>query len=523
MSDKSPGRRVLKMMATNRAWKAALGTVCGAMLLFVSPCGRCEFQRAQRQVVARNAAINSPRMVRQEFLPGTDFQFVPKEKKRKVEHDTAYLRNGDKISGSVERISDGFVVVRSPLLAESARVPLKNVRTISLKNRGEVSPGRQAAAFFFNGDRLSVDLRGVEGGRVTLATDFAPQVVVRKDDLARIVFRREPAIVYEADFSDGDMCGFKSGMGSEWGVKQGALRALGNDGWDRGAYLKLRQEGHLRYTWKLAASAGSSPHSSLFFFAERPDPYQIGNAYQVLISGRGVNLYATVLNNSQHLASYMLSSDKASQNLELDYDSLTGEVSLKVDGQEVIAGEFTLPIGSGEYIVVSAPPRDGFDYIRVMRVADAVLPTAGEGEEGKDSVLLRNGDRLSGEVAQISEGKVRVKSSYSGEALDVPLDQISSFGFGRSAAKEAVQTPVVSFWNGDRLTGEVMRLDGNSLRLRSAYLGEIEVEASAVSDIVFEDGSGLSEATNEADKSERWPQLLHGEAAEQTASFVHQS
>jgi len=514
----------VKRLAARHAWERALRTIYVAAVLFVVWSSRCGVLATRPRMVARKAAGQSGRVLRDRSQWEGEYRFLPKSKREEAKEDSAYLRNGDRLSGVVERIGDGFVFVRSGLLPEEAKVLLRNVRRISFKERVKESPKRQAMAVFVNGDRMSLDVHGYGEKNVVGATDFSDEVKVAKKHLAGIVFGHEPEVIYEADFEGGEMSGFKSAMGGAWGVKEGSLRALGHqDGVQRGAYLKLRQEGHLRYTWRVIADSGTSQQTSLFFFAEGPDLYQIGNGYQVLISGRGVNLYTTILNNGQHVASYMLSSDKASRELELDYDSLTGEVSLKVDGREVIAGEFTSPIASGDYIIVSGHPGDGFDYVKVVRMGDAVLPLDEEAAEGKDFVLLRNGDRLSGELALISDGKMTVVSGYSAGPLEVPLEEVSSLSFGRAPEKEDADVPLISFRNGDELSGEVAGLEGSLLRVRTRYVGEVEVRVEAVEAIDFRGRRGFFEEVDGQEERDRLSPLPPGETGQKMTNVVPRS
>lgn len=445
-------------------------------------------------------------------LPGGleyDFRSLPTEgSKVEVKADTALLKNGDRVSGVIEGISEGRMVVRAESLPAAMRIPMENVSRIVFRDREGDDFEGEAAAIFVNGDCLRVNLKGFDGEWALVETSFREEVRIRREHLAAIVFRRKPRIAYEADFSSGNACGFES-AGNTWTVADGALRAPGSRDGGRGAYLRLRQEGHLKYTWRVSAGGRRSLHAALYVFAQIPDAYQPGNAYHVLISGTGLNLYRTARNNSQHVASLRLSSNKRSRLLELDYDPARGIARISVDGKEAIAGQFGSPIVSGEYLILHSQGGGGFEHIAVRRVTDPVLSTFEGKADTEDFAFLMKGDRLTGEVLGIWEGKVRIETDYSSEPLEVSVNEISSLRFGRVKESEAGDLARVCLRNGDGISGEVVRLEDGRLRVTSPYLSHAEVDVEEVEAVVFPGGFDALDAEGGEEvgsgPQEAWP------------------
>lgn len=423
-----------------------------------------------------------------------EFQLFPKGKQRpKMEEDTAYLRNGDRLSGVVEGISGGFLALRSELLTEALRIPLGNVRRVLLKDKERSAFEGKARAIFARGDRLRINVKGYDGEELLAETAFSEEVRISKEHLSGILFRHEPRVIYKADFEEGGLCGFEA-VGGTWHVQNGKLAPTSGDHPSpRRARLKVHQEGHLRYEWEVSAGPGLPIQARFFLFAQGPNPDMPGNAYWVQVSGRALYLYRAIQNNTQHVASVSLSSNKSARRFEVDYDSRSGTIRVSADGEQVIAGLFSSPIPYGEYIIVSAQRTEGFDNVVVRQVADALLPPAGEGGDEEELVCLVNGDRLTGEVILISEGNVRIKTGYASEPLDVSMEELSSLRFGGETKSEDRELATIGFRNGDQLSGEIINLEEGRLRFGSPYLGDTDIDANDVSGVLFPGETELSD------------------------------
>jgi hypothetical protein len=424
---------------------------------------------------------------------------MPKETdNRGTVADTLQLRNGDTVSVTIEQISEGVATLRSELLSDRVRIALKNIDEIVFRDTQIDALRRQGKAFFANGDSLSVDVTGYDGALLTATTDFEPERQIERRHILGIVFERDARVMYRADFEDGGSAGFKSTSG-EWTASRGTLGPSEETEWT-GAYLKLRQEGRVRYRWTQSEEDNRGTEAWFSFFAGHFDHYAPGEAYQVRSSPFSVTLYRTIQNNAQHVATFGLRTRKNTRRFEVEYDSRTGMFLLKVDGEELTTGIFGSPIPRGEYVVLGAQAKHRFDDIVIEQVGEAVLPERGDAADARDCILLVNGDRLSGKVIALSDGKTQIETGYSREVTEAPLQEISAVRFGQMGGVqgsgaggqgsggegeggESAQLPVVFFRNGDRLSGEVVAYTGGFLRLRSPCIGELELDAKRVSSI----------------------------------------
>ncbi len=418
------------------------------------------------------------------WSPGGFRPLVSRDKRAKVEADTLHLRNGDKVSGAIETISDGFVSLRSELLSEPLRFPLKNIARILFKDKEQNTPAAEASAIFVNGDSLSIGVRAYDGMELVAQAPFSEEIRIGKQHLAGVMFHRPPRVIYEADFSTGDACGFRS-LAREWSVRDGKFGPLVEETSDSSAYLPLKQEGHLRYEWEVSTGGEVIAHAGFFFFADRPDYGTPGDAYFVIVSARCVILYRTIQNNTQHVTSFDLPSKKVVMKFEADYDSRKGTIQINVDGQEAIAGVFWPPVLRGNYIMVTGMGKDRFSRVAVRQVADPVSPDTVEEEKGKDNVVLASGDRLSGKITLVADGRLRLETGYISEPLEVPLGDVSSMKFGETTATEKENLPTIFLRNGDRLSAEVVSLREGCFDVTSSFLGCVKINVNDATSVVF--------------------------------------
>lgn len=486
-------------MTRNRRMRiAARGIAVYLILLTLHLCGQVPPPLLVR---ARNRRIVGPAVYRD--IHSDQYSSFPKETdKHAIVADTLQLRNGDTVSGILERISEAVAVLRSDLLPEPLRIPLKNIREIEFKDAAEGSSQRRyrAKAFFANGDSLRIDVTAYDGQRLTATADLSPECQMEAKHLLGIVFERDPRVLYQADFENGSSAAFKSTSGN-WTVSRGAFGPSDQADWT-GAYLRLRQEGHVRYRWTQSEEDNRGTEAWFAFFAQHHDHFAPGEAYQVRSSPFNVTLYRTIQNNAQHIATFGLRTRRNTRRLEVEYDSRTGLFRLKVDGEELTAGIFASPISQGEYVVLGAQGKRRFDDIVIEQLSEGVLPEKGQAADATDCVVLTNGDRLSGKLIALSEEKARMETEYSGTTTEIPFREISAVRFGgggtvqgsgvrgqgsgsEGEVGETAEPPVVFFRNGDRLRGEVEEYDGGSLRLKSPCLGEVELDAKGVSSIDF--------------------------------------
>lgn len=83
-----------------------------------------------------------------------------------------------------------------------------------------------------------------------------------------------------------------------------------------------------------------------------------------------------------------------------------------------------------------------------------------------DQIVLLNGDRISGEITAISDGRVMVMTDYAGE-ISVDFNQVEDM--------EVEKQGHISLGNGDVITGRIVSVSGETITIRSQVLQEITI------------------------------------------------
>ena len=126
-----------------------------------------------------------------------------------------------------------------------------------------------------------------------------------------------------------------------------------------------------------------------------------------------------------------------------------------------------------------------------------------------DTLLLSNGDRVSGEVVEISD-QVILRNPYA--VSDTPVDKaaVCSIVFANAAGDAVVEEPTlprITLWNGDKILAHIVSLDTDKIVLRPSFVGKLLIAKSDLREIVFPESlsavtSGDSSADGPAEASE---------------------
>jgi len=107
-----------------------------------------------------------------------------------------------------------------------------------------------------------------------------------------------------------------------------------------------------------------------------------------------------------------------------------------------------------------------------------------------DTIILTNGDRISGEIVAIRDGKILVKTAYAGE---VPVDHAMLSGI--------VSEKDITVWldSGDRITGKASSGKGGLVSVQTSG-GAVDLEVAKITGINEEPGGAKSALQAEVDR-----------------------
>jgi putative salt-induced outer membrane protein YdiY len=128
--------------------------------------------------------------------------------------------------------------------------------------------------------------------------------------------------------------------------------------------------------------------------------------------------------------------------------------------------------------------------IRALRTVAVLAVLLAVGVASADTIALTNGDRLTGEIVALRDGKIVVRTAYAGE---VPVDRAMLAGVDSEKG--------VTVWlaSGDRLTGDLVPLEGDRFNVMTPG-GAVGIAASDITGLNEQPGAAKSDLQAELDR-----------------------
>jgi len=479
----------------------------------------------------------------------------------RVPHDSATFVNGDKVSGTVEAITDGKVLFRLDLIGQTAEFPTKNFTGISFAGppgelKGSVPQAfsdqsrtgsstlnseRSDAIYLRDGSRLSATIRRLTPGGLEVVvgggleaigasaggsaareddqTPFGPRafmepvpepastndyptvqnsdpssppdpalapkrertIVIPKSEIAGIGLYRPDDVLLESDFSSREKMRFVPLLGS-WSVEKDRLVQASPLPFCR-AYVRVVQAGVMRYEW--ATEISSSSICGIAFCVERSDTRLGDSAYMAMIRGDMLHFYRIIGEARHEGRRDRINSSGPLVRFRIEYDPRSGEIVVWAEGEMLMRLVDPDPLQGGEYVVLHTEGPAAFDDIKVTHLVGGIKGLSPVSDS--DTVVLSNGDRVSGQVVGISE-KVVLKNLYAPAEMTIDRSNVRSIAFGFSSAGPNVtrtDLPQISLWNGDVIYAEITAMDAYSATLKPSFAPGLVVPRTSLRTIAF--------------------------------------
>jgi hypothetical protein len=409
----------------------------------------------------------------------------------KLENDSVKFINGDSLTGTIESIADGSLSIHLDLLGDAAEFPVRNVSEIAFSGPSNPAPERADVIYLRDGSSLTATVIGLSPDALRARTLPGQQLTLPKDGILGIGLYRSDNVLFENDFAMGKDMGLVPVLGT-WNVEKGQLVQTASRAFCR-AYVPLVQAGMMRYEWTID---GSHAHNAgLLFFAARYDSRFGHTAYMVMLKDRMVYLYKVIAERRNQAWRERVKSAGSLIHLAVEYDPRTGEIVVRSGEDVVVRLVDPDPLRRGEYVLLHTEGKAAFESVRVTHLVGAIrgLPL----DAAADTLLLSNGDRVSGEVVGISD-EVILRNPYA--VSDTPVDKaaVSSIVFANTAGDavaEEPKLPRITLWNGDKIFARVLDLHEDQVILEPRFTERLVLARSCLREVIFPESS--SAATSE--------------------------
>lgn len=438
-----------------------------------------------------------------------------------VEQDCVRFTNGDILTGEVREIADSEVrmmpeMAGLPVAGNPLAIPVDAVKEVVFKNNRRESSYAADRLVLVNGESLLAKVTGMredtviaqlpslqgahgggkeEGGPglqpVSHGKEAYATVEINSANLAAIGFHQKGKILVEEDFSSGLPPAMRFERG-RWLPQNGWLLQTISQATESFGSLSLSQTGVVVYEWTVNTAVGRS--TGLYFMASDPGLSQ-KRACFVRVLRNYVYLYVCIDNQEIHCGSYRISLRRSRNEVRLTCDSDRGLIVATIDGLEVGRWLSSVPMKMGKYVVLRADGRAAFDDFRVVQEPVAARPEI-RSEQGEGTILrLVNGDKIVGKITDISENAVFFTLQQEGETRQnaesvrtIEKEKLLYVRFRSQVGEPPLGlkgTVVLLTRSDDRISGELLGLNEDAVRLKSPLAGTIDLPREDVKKVIF--------------------------------------
>jgi len=346
------------------------------------------------------------------------------------ETDVMAFMNGDRLHGRLLSVGphDADVTWKHESVVKLIDFRLESVSEVKLAKRPSRTRPHNAVVELTNDDLLTGDIVSIDNTTLALETWYAGTINIK-----RVMVRRfDPClstspVAYEGPTAIDSWTFGSLGNRQAWKLRNGTL--TGKDPIPIGRNIEAFPDSAdigFDVAWQ------GSPYFYFSFYTDNLRQYS-GNCYALRISSATAYLYRFERNTSSHsMGSVNIQqfindgSNRMRVNLLVDRKSKT--FTLMINGAQVKKWVETGPFAALGKGILFHPRNQGLLRISNIRIAewDGRTPEKAEAtpKEGSgELVYFSNGDKVSGRLLSVLDGKARLDTSYA--TLDIPLERMT--------------------------------------------------------------------------------------------------
>ncbi len=419
------------------------------------------------------------------------------EKTKASGSDMLVFINEDKLHGRLVNVdpADGVLRWLTSRAKDHISFLLPSIKRVGLaKRNSNQAPEHKSRIELTNEDVLTGDILSIDKTNLVIDTWYAGKLKVKRSMLAKIAPNTQVSeYVYRgpSDISNWNV-GTHSGAKS-WAFKDGSLMSLTSTPIGRKfENLPDKSAIHFRASWI------GYPSFYLALYTDNIDQYH-GNTYLLRISSSSVYLQRySRRQGSSNLGSANISqfSNRRGHGFQdhafdILVDKEKKEITMLVDRQKinrwVDASDSFAGLGKGILFQPSNNQPFKISDIRIKKW-DGTLPgpKTEVKTETKDMIVFSNGDKVSGSLVSISEGKASFQTDYA--ELSVPVKRIASISMAdetRHRARRNANDITASFSTGGKVTVALKEIKENLVTGSSENFGSVKLRLEAFNAIAF--------------------------------------
>ncbi|MCH7225311.1 hypothetical protein [Haloferula sp. A504] len=433
---------------------------------------------------------------------------------------TLLFTNGDLVRGDLAAFDESGLVWESDAFTAPQRFRVDPVSRIEVPP----SPGFNlpegnhiAEVTLTNGDKLRGCLTEVTDDKIGLQTSYAGELILRRDMVDALKIESRPEVIY---LGPSELGTWTQSIKDGWSLEDNALVCK------RGSSIGREIGRHDRIRFAFDVSWQENARFRLFLHADSENPDDMKNGYELVCQSQYAYLRKKTANDSSTIGSsggIREFTERDKIRFEILQDLTTGRFRLMIDGRIIDDWQEAAPDPAkmGSFIHFLADHSNG---TRISRIAITSWDGVVDGEWGQDrrnfggrmfqfqnmdepepdeseasgpdesqGIKLRNGDLVDGEIVEIADGMVRLKTSFN--EFELPVSRLRSFALRtaeEAANPELRWEPIrrkgdirASFTDGGRLTFQLVGFEDGHLIGRSQTFGEARFDLGVFSSLEF--------------------------------------
>lgn len=402
--------------------------------------------------------------------------------------------NKDKLHGNLVSVAPAEYGLRwrSPEAEKALDFAMKGLDSVTVATKGASKGAPAAFVKLTNGDVVPGLIAGLDASSLMLDTGYAGRLAIKRAMVRSFNPNAGPSsLLYEGPTGmEGWQFRSYNNMPS-WRYGDGTLIALQS-------YPIARVVENMPDLADIQFDAAfrATPQFSFSFYSDNAQSPR-GNCYSVCLSGSSLYAYRySADGNSYNLGSSELPQFSRYAPRKVTFNVLADRknrsFSLLIDG--TLAKQWTDTAG----IVSASPgkiimfqPQSGGDFrISNIKISewDGKVPQLSGGEPAtkEDLARLVNGDKVSGRILSIADGKMKFETSFA--AFDVPIQRISEVSLATESAEQARRNRNdirAHFVGRGSITMDLLKIEKDVAKARSENFGEISLPLAVLRLIEF--------------------------------------
>ncbi len=416
--------------------------------------------------------------------------------------DVLRFKDGDTLHGNVVIIEKGKLTWSRPDINAPIIMELKNLRGVKLFRDG-ASNKAGSKVELTNSDTYYGEIVSMNEDDFVLDTWYAGRLTIPKCMVRNVRPGSKAGPIILSGF----------GKLADWPSKDGEPKLSGgqlrlNSG-RVGRDLKLPDAVHVQVnvSWN-----GSYPGFNIVTHTSNTDNFY-NDCYNLQINGNYVYLYGGQGNRNfgNHQYRELRKMNKAKIDFFIDKKK---QVAVVMINNKLVKKWENLnysPGGTG--FILSSQGSYGATTFSGLKVTkwDGKLPTAGNANAGKgdkeDMVRFTNGDKMSGKILTIAQGKVTLKTEFA--TMPVPMKNVISMTFSDDDSERARRNKAdvnLYFPSGETVTGSLLKMKKGRVTIKSENFETKEFDLRAFIGVKFNVYDDLSD-----EEKTRFDELIFGE------------